>query len=131
MFSIQLKPMDIPGRGPLKKNQGETYHKADGFHPLQVIIHPTLDYFLLIIDSDAALEHRMRNVTDASSDPQLMAIFQTVLEHHKPYDQVFKFAKVYMDAATNVQLQFRIDNAFDPGRHNGAKTNQVASVLFQ
>lgn len=84
----------------------------------------------MITDSDAALEHRMRNVTDASSDSQLMATLQTVLEHHNPYDQVFKFTKVYTDAATNMQLQFRLDNAFDPGRHNVATTNQVASVFF-
>lgn len=84
----------------------------------------------MIIDSDAALEHRMRNVTDASSDQQLMATLQTVLEHQNPYDQMFKFAKDYMHAATNMQLQFRTDNAFDSGRNNLATTNHVASVFF-
>ena len=51
---------------------------------------------LFILDSDEALEQRLGNVANTRCDPEIMTMLQTMLTHHNPYAQIFKFVKHYM-----------------------------------
>lgn len=80
MASIQLKSVDIPGRGKVcLKIHGQTYHTVATI--CQNVTFPPACYnprWIIYSYSDEALEHRVRNVTNASCNKQLMAILQTM-----------------------------------------------------
>lgn len=129
MASVQVNSVHVPGRGPFCfKIHGQMYHMIGGLQPPAG--HNPSYAGLFIMDSDEALEQRLGNVANTRCDPEIMAMLQTMLTHHNPYAQIFKFVKHYMVNAPDVQLQFTTENAFDPRRYNLPTTSQVAAVFI-
>lgn len=78
------------------------------------------------MDSNEALELRLENVVNTSSDPEIMAM----LAYHNPYTHIFKFVKHKMVNIPDVQLQFTTVDAFDQRRYNFPNTSQLAPVFI-
>lgn len=126
--SVQVKDVAIPGRGPFCfKIHGQVYHQAGSLQPQEG--HAPTYAGLFIIDTEDALQHRLGHEANRQCNAEIMALLQSMLERNNPYAQMFHFLKDSIADASDVQLRFTVDNAFDPRRYNVPTTSEVAAVF--
>ena len=126
--SVQVNAVNVPGRGPFCfKIHGQVYHVAGSLIPPQG--HAPMYAGLFIIDTDEALQHRLNHEANQQCDLNLMTTLQTILERDNPYAQMFHFLKDSVREASNVELRFTVDNAFDQRRYNVPSVSEIAAVF--
>ncbi|XP_054706622.1 uncharacterized protein LOC129216433 [Uloborus diversus] len=129
-----------PGSGPYCfRIHGAIYHKTSHLRPNE----PGKEKYaqLYILDADQALRQRMNIVENASLNPNLLMMLDSIIRNINPYAEAFKMLKEFeedtlryhgVQTAADIRMYIKGENITHSehrGRYNAPKENEVAAVF--
>ncbi len=129
-----------PGRGPnCFKIHGQIYHRVSPLHPNEKD-SPRFAQ-LYILDSDEALDMRMKIKENNRYDPELMDKLDSLMRQKNEYAKAYKMMREFEMKEENqankegrsikpISMLIRTDRRNDQRRYNAPKMNEVA-IVFQ
>jgi hypothetical protein len=128
-----------PGHGPYcYRIHGQIFHRTATLHPIAGVA-PVFAQ-LYIVDSDQALNHRMKVPANSKCIPHVLGQLDLILRTINPFAQAYKMmreveleeetrAKAEGRAVNAVNMWIKKDRKDDQRRYNAPRSNEVAVVF--